>query len=409
MDRQRIAFVSHSYLEPATRTKLVCMARHQDVRLITPSSYPTPYGWRDLDIEGSAGLQIQSYPIQFLHFKRTPTRWFLRSRDLGFREFQPDIIHVEMEPHGWITCQVLLYRRLFAPHAKLVVFTWENLSLLEQGTKARALEYLSILNRQWVDLFLCGNGAGRDILLAKGIPDNKIMVLPQVGVDPESFYPYSPERRTACRRQLGISDEEFAVGFVGRFVPEKGILDLLEAVIKLKVKSKRTPVLVLAGGGKLEETVRSRCAEPGLKLVIGPPRKYEEVVEVMNALDVLVLPSQSRPFWKEQFGRVLIEAMACGVPVIGSDSGEIPNVIGNAGLIFQEGNREQLFRCLESCCEDQKYRSYLREMGLKRVLEHFTNLTIAERTLHFYDRLKGPAKGEEHARRDASPASMSQV
>ena len=212
MDRQRIAFVSHSYLESGTRNKLVYMARYHDVRLITPSSYPTPYGWRDLDVKGSLGLQIQSHPIHFLHFKRTPTRWFLQSRDLGFRTFQPDFIHVEMEPHGWITCQVLLYRRLFAPRAKVVVFTWENLRLDEQGTKASLLEHLSKLNRRWVDLFICGNGAGRDILLAKGIPDDKIMVLPQVGVDPESFYPYSAERRTACRRQLGILDEEFAVG-----------------------------------------------------------------------------------------------------------------------------------------------------------------------------------------------------
>lgn len=409
MDPQRIAFVSHSYLESATRTKLVYMAKHNDVRLITPSSYPTPYGWRDLDIKGSLGLQIQSYPIHFLHFKRTPTRWFLRSRDLGFRAFQPDIIHVEMEPHGWITCQVLLYRRLFAPRAKVVVFTWENLSLDEQGTKARLLERLSILNRRLVDLFICGNGAGRDILLAKGIPADKIVVLPQVGIDPESFYPYPVERRRDCRLRLGISDAEFAVGFVGRFVQEKGILDLLEAVMRLDAEAKRTPALVLAGGGELEETVRSRSAEFGLKLVIVPPRKYEEVVEVMNALDVLVLPSQSRPFWKEQFGHVLIEAMACGVPVIGSDSGEIPNVIGDAGLVFQEGNCEQLFRCLQTYCENEKFRSDSRKMGLKRVLDHFTNLTIGERTLQIYGQLKGRENGGESARRNASPAQMPYV
>lgn len=407
--RLKIAFVSHTYMEPATRTKLVYMAKHEDVRLIIPNSYPTPYGWRHLDTEGSPVLEIRSYPIHFLHFKRTATRWFLRSLDLGFAAFQPEIIHVEMEPHGWISCQVLLYRRLFAPMAKVVLFTWENLTLEEQGVKARLLEYLSMYNRRLVDSFICGNKAGRDILLAKGVPVEKLDILPQWGIDPEMFYPYPPEQREACRLRLGLSDSEFAIGFVGRLVEEKGILDLVQAAGGLCSDGKRTPTIVLAGSGNLEQAVRSRCAELRLRLLTVPPSSYEGVAEVINALDVLVLPSQSRPFWKEQFGRVLIEAMACGVPVIGSDSGAIPDVIGDAGLVFHERDSEQLSGCLRSFMESESLRSTLRHKGLRRVLDNFTNSIIADRTLQIYDRLRDRKKGGEVAGRNASPAPMSYV
>jgi L-malate glycosyltransferase len=402
----RVAFISHSYVESAGRRKLVYLAEKTEFRLITPSWYPTPYGRCTLDFDRNPGISVSSYPICFIHSRQTPTRWILRSRDLGLPTFQPDIIHVEMEPHGWITCQALLYRRLFAPRAKVVVFSWENLTLQEQGHKARALERLARFNRQFVDFFICGNAAGKDILATKGIPLDKIAVIPQSGVDSDVFYPYCPERRLSCRRELGIENLEFAVGFVGRFVEEKGLLDLVEAVGQLAAASQRPPVLVLTGKGALQETVRSRCARLGVKLIVLPPRKYHEIIDIMNALDVLVLPSQSRPFWKEQFGRVLIEAMACGVAVIGSDSGEIPNVIGDAGLVFREGDREQLFQCLRLCCENEGFRQAAGRRGLDRVLKSFTNQRIAEQTLQIYLQVSGFENGREIARRDASIAPM---
>src|SRR6266849_3714188 len=178
----KVAFISHSYVESAFRRKLVSLSQSTDLRFITPSAYPMAYGWYRLDFDSNPGVRTVGYPIHFLHFKRTPTRWFLRSYDLGFSEFQPDIIHVEMEPHGWITCQALLYRKLFAPKAKVIIFSWENLTLEEQGTKARTLEYLSRFNRRFLDFFICGNIAGKQILVSKGIAADKIAVLPQCGV-----------------------------------------------------------------------------------------------------------------------------------------------------------------------------------------------------------------------------------
>jgi glycosyltransferase involved in cell wall biosynthesis len=104
-------------------------------------------------------------------------------------------------------------------------------------------------------------------------------------------------------------------------------------------------------------------------------------------MDVLVLPSRSQPNWIEQFGRVLIEAMACGVVVLGSDCGEIPNVIGDAGLIFPEWNDYVLRERLEQLMRDPDLWSELARRGRERVLTHFTQAQIAAQTVAVYRKM----------------------
>jgi glycosyltransferase involved in cell wall biosynthesis len=104
----------------------------------------------------------------------------------------------------------------------------------------------------------------------------------------------------------------------------------------------------------------------------------------MRGLDVLALPSLTRPNWKEQFGRVLIEAMACGVPVVGSDSGEIPHVIGDAGLVVPEGDAAALADALRRLRADTGLRRSLGERGRERVLNGFTQAEVAHRTVNVY-------------------------
>jgi len=112
-----------------------------------------------------------------------------------------------------------------------------------------------------------------------------------------------------------------------------------------------------------------------------------EMPSYYNRLDVLVLPSLTRPNWKEQFGRVLIEAMACGVPVVGSDCGEIPNVIGQAGLIFPEGDADELRARLERLMGDPYLRMRLARLGRERVLARYTQARIAAETCEVYRHL----------------------
>jgi glycosyltransferase involved in cell wall biosynthesis len=106
-------------------------------------------------------------------------------------------------------------------------------------------------------------------------------------------------------------------------------------------------------------------------------------------LDVLVLPSRSRSNWVEQFGRVLIEAMACGVSVVGSDCGEIPNVVDDAGLIFSEGDVGALRQCLVRLMSSPELRADLALRGRRRVLAHFTQAQVATQTVAVYRELVG--------------------
>ena len=110
----------------------------------------------------------------------------------------------------------------------------------------------------------------------------------------------------------------------------------------------------------------------------------EEMPQLLRQLDLLVLPSLTRPNWKEQFGRVLVEAMACGVPVIGSDSGEIPHVIGKGGLVVAEGDVDTLWLAIQRLRDDVDERLVLGRAGRNRVLERFTQSIIAEQTATFY-------------------------
>jgi glycosyltransferase involved in cell wall biosynthesis len=98
----------------------------------------------------------------------------------------------------------------------------------------------------------------------------------------------------------------------------------------------------------------------------------------------LVLPSRTRPNWVEQFGRVLIEAMASGVPVVGSDSGEIPNVIGDAGLVFPEGDIGRLRAHLQSLIDDPGLWAALARRGRERVQARYTQARIAAETVQVY-------------------------
>jgi glycosyltransferase involved in cell wall biosynthesis len=114
--------------------------------------------------------------------------------------------------------------------------------------------------------------------------------------------------------------------------------------------------------------------------------------EFYRTLDALVLPSLSRPNWVEQFGRVLVEAMACEIPVIGSASGEIPAVIGNAGLLFPEGDAALLAERITALAKDPAYRAELAQLGRARVLAHFTNARIAAETVRIYEQMMSEGK-----------------
>ena len=125
--------------------------------------------------------------------------------------------------------------------------------------------------------------------------------------------------------------------------------------------------------------------------------------EILYLMNVLVLPSETTykvktitaVGWKEQFGHVLIEAMACKIPVIGSDSGEIPHVIGDAGLIFPEGDSFSLANCLQSIMESKQVEQELADKAYKKGINQYTNKALAKQLLSFYREILEVEKGKK--------------
>ncbi|MDE3092018.1 MAG: glycosyltransferase family 4 protein, partial [Chloroflexota bacterium] len=178
--------------------------------------------------------------------------------------------------------------------------------------------------------------------------------------------------------------EPFRIGYAGRLVREKGVDVLLRAAAGLDGDWE---IRLAGSGGPDQPRLKALARELGIeaRVQFDPPRPSVEMPAYYAALDVLVLPSLTRPNWKEQFGRALVEAMCCQVPVIGSNSGEIPNVIGDAGLVFPEGDAIALRAQIESLRRDPVRHRALGKSSRARVLERYTQARIAEETYQVYD------------------------
>jgi glycosyltransferase involved in cell wall biosynthesis len=222
-----------------------------------------------------------------------------------------------------------------------------------------------------------GNREAIDVLRRKGYKKEARVVI-QFGFDTEIYKRSAP-------RLTRASDAPFTLGFAGRLVETKGLLTMIEALPHLPDYCQA----VFVGDGPMKSALEEEAARLGVRerLIIRPGVPTYEVPRVLEAFDVHVLPSRTFPNWKEQFGRTLAEAMACETPVIGSSSGEIPFVIGDAGLVFPEGNAQELAARVRQLLDDPALYADLAARGRQRVLDNYTQERIAQQTFEVYQEI----------------------
>lgn len=364
----RVVMISKACVVGQYQTKLEELARHPDLELtvVVPPFWRDERGTLPLERAHTKGYALRVEPIVLngqyhLHFYPTLPQVIERVR--------PHLVHIDEEPYNFATFHAL--RAAHHVQAKTLFFTWQNLMRRYPPPFSWFESYVL----RHADYAITGNAEAAAVLRAKNYR-GPLRVIPQFGVDPND----NAVQSRARRNQNG-----FHIGFIGRMVEEKGPQILLRAAAQLDGDWE----LHLLGSGPYESRLMSLAHTLGIKHRVhwDPWRPSTEMPAYYRQLDVLVLPSLTRPNWKEQFGRVLIEAMACEVPVIGSNCGELPNVIGDAGIIFPENDAAALCTHLDALRRDPARRARLGQRGRERVLEHFTQTRVAEETYAVYQEM----------------------
>lgn len=359
--KPRVLMVSKACIVGIYQRKLEDIARlGVDLTVVVPPSWKDERGEQPLERVYTEGYRLEVLPL------RRNGDFHLHSYvGLGqvMREVKPDIVHIDEEPYNLAAWQMFYDAKHVG--ARTLFFSWQNIVRRYPPPFSWGERWL--LNG--VDYALMGTDSAAEVWREKGYR-GKWAVIPQFGTDPDLFKPAArPER-------------PFTIGYFGRLVEEKGVRVLLDALAGLQGDWR----LVMLGGGPLRAVLEAQAAATGItdRVTFLGQVASTEMPTLYHQIDVLVLPSLTRPNWKEQFGRVLVEAMCSGVPVIGSDSGAIPDVIGDSGIIIPESAPTILCEALQNLMKNHHFSEELAFKGRQRALAHFTHHAIAQATLEIY-------------------------
>lgn len=387
----KILVASHTYIVDLNCEKLRSLTKIDptvEVTVVVPKRW-NPGGVQSRKIETQLREEGRFRVVPISNFSQNNQGLLSFGADIIalLRDFRPDIIQVEQGAKSIGYAELITLNRLLGLKAKNTFFTWWNLPY-QVKFPLSLLERYNLKNTHGL---VAGNQDGADVLRDHGYSGHTC-VMPQLGVDESLFRP-APQPELA--KQHDIAPEDFVIGFVGRFVEEKGLLTLFKALGTLQTDHPWK--LLLLGRGPLKEKLQQIANELNIadRILWIESVPHADVPRYINLMDTLVLPSEttyqfktlSAAGWKEQFGHVLIEAMACKVPVIGSDSGEIPHVIKTDGLVFPEGDADILAQKLSALIKHPNQRDDLAEKGYRRAMSEYTNTALAKRLLSFYHTL----------------------
>ncbi|MBX2991728.1 MAG: glycosyltransferase family 4 protein [Bacteroidetes bacterium] len=348
----RLLVVDHNALEPANRVlyKMIVERGGVNLRLVVPAKWFNTF--RTITFDPPTGeLNYELFSSKVVFSGRTH-RLMYRSLRRHIREFRPDVFYMHSEPENFAAFAAA---SLTPSSTKLVFYTARNIDHIQVGYPYK----LSRLHKSIEQFVLprashgiACNCTARTLFAAYGFPH--VSVIP-LAVDTQLFRPAKAHKH----------DRAFVIGYVGRLERAKGVDLVLRAL-------KHLPDLCVArivGGGSELDNLKHLASSLGIsdRVEFIPTLDRSSLPGELARFDVLVLPSRSTPLWKEQFGRVLIESMACGVPVLGSDSGEIPHVIGDAGLVFKEDSLDGLVLGCERLLVNEQLRGDLGRRGRERV------------------------------------------
>jgi len=371
----RILLISHtcqSQKQGQPKAMELCRIPGVELRVLVPDRWYEYDKWRVAEDQLDKSYE---YKIEKVFLPWTgPAQWYLHwypGLAKQLREFQPDIIDIWEEPWGLVSAQTVWLRNRLLPEAKLITET-------EQNTYRRLpppFEIFRSYTLRNADYLIGRSQEAVENMLKRGYP-GPAAVVPNA-VDADLFHPMD---RDECRSALGLSG--FVAGYIGRLVEEKGLMDMVDALPHCPEEVN----LLFVGKGGYQAVLEKRIQEIGLQHRVRflPYLPMDDLPRVMNAIDTLVLPSRTMPTWREQFGRVIIEAHACETPVIGSNSGAIPSVIGQGGLVVPERDPCALAAAFKDLFANPGRAKEMGRIGWKQAQEKYTWKRVAEQMVKIY-------------------------
>ena len=325
-ERPTCVVVSHSYLEPAIADVLQASDQYLRIRLLTPSRSPSSV-FPDLTSESIRDKV--SYEV--VSPRRIPLRgalYLLLSSRLGMHR---DVAATVVEYDPWIPLfwQVVLARRLFAPGSALFVSVKKNTFRDHPRSFAALKRALARQGFKIVDGVLCTSTATADLYRqALGCPAGLLWVVPHLAVDTARF---TPAPRTA---DAGVC----TIGYIGRLSRRKGGDVLLRAAALLHANGVRF-VLRMIGPVHDDMVALLRSSDERGYLDVRTEVPNAAIPRLLQGFDIFVMPTSREPDHEEHDGRAVLEAMACGLPCVGSDSGILAEILADGrGRIFSAGD-----------------------------------------------------------------------
>ncbi len=375
---RRLLTIGHSYCVRRNRELAEAIHAAGDgawtVTVAAPADFPGDLGPITTRRDPAEHAELQTLPV---HGAR---RIHLMRYGRGLRDLldQPwDVVHCWEEPYVVAGAQIARAR---GPAAALVYATFQNIAK-HYPPPFGALERYSM--RRAAGWIAFGHSIEATLEPRAGYGTRPHAVIP-FGVDTARFAP-DHAAGMALRARLGWEPAgPPVVGYLGRFVEPKGLRLMLDALEAAHARGAAWRALFV-GGGPWEARLRAFADRHGDRVRIRTGVPHDDVPDHLRAMDVLCLPSQTTPRWREQFGRMIIEAFACGVPVVGSDSGEIPGVVGDAGLIVGERDVAAWTRTLAELLTDDSGRRVLAERGRARAETTFAWPVVGRQHLAFFD------------------------
>ena len=325
------------------------------------------------------------YPLRAITYK---LGYNIHMFGLGKELRNKDIAHVAETSNGY-SYQAIKAKEKYG--IKVVVTVWENIPFRPVAPLHGFLDNNRLRNkvRENADVFVAITNKAKEALISEGVPKEKIYVIP-AGVDLNRFKPRGKDE--TLLNNLGLNENDFVILFIGRLIWRKGVYDLIYAAKMILGDSELNNIpikFLLAGDGSEKDNIIKEAERLQISKnvrLIGNIL-YDEIHMLYNLADIFVLPSRPTEMWQEQFGMVLVEAMASGNTVISTLSGSIPEVVGGAGVLVQPNDPLSLYHKIKKLMLDKKLREELGEKARRRAKKEFDFIKIAEKIDNIYKEL----------------------